>query len=206
MSGYHLDRSQTDNIWVIGNGESRKDVNLDTINGITIGCNAIHRDFVCDKIVAVDRRMVDEILKNPKYQNTPIYTRPQWVPQFNNYKNVTVVPELPYIGKLRSDDPWHWNSGPFAVLLGCLETAQTVNLLGFDLYSSQQKLNNLYKNTDNYGSSDCKPVDHSYWLHQLKQLFIAFPNKQFIQWQKMDWQMPECWMDSKNLTFNTINV
>lgn len=206
MNGSHLDKLQLDNIWVIGNGESRRTINLNNINGVTIGCNAIHRDFVCDKIVAVDRRMVKEVLSNPSYQHTPIYTRSQWAPQFSSYKNVHTVPKLPYDGKLRSDDPWHWNSGPFAVLLGCLEQADTVNLLGFDLYSLQNKVNNIYKNTENYNSSDSAPVDHSYWLHQLKQLFASFPNKKFIQWQLSNWQVPDCWMDSKNLTFNTISV
>lgn len=206
MNGYHLDRSQIDNVWVIGNGESRNNVNLKSLSGMTIGCNAIHRDHVCDKIVAVDRRMVMEIIENPSYKSIPVYTRPNWIDHFKKIPNITVVPELPYKGDQRWDDPWHWNSGPFAVLLACLENPKTINLLGFDLYGSDSKVNNVYKNTKNYDNSDRHAVDYSHWLHQLEKLFNCFPNIEFIQWQQENWQMPEKWINSKNLTFRTINV
>ena len=52
---------------VIGNGESRCDINLSEINTTKIGCNAIVRDFFVDHLVCVDRRMVDEA--NNCYQN-----------------------------------------------------------------------------------------------------------------------------------------
>ncbi len=206
MNGYHLDRSQIDNIWVIGNGESRNNVNLKSLSGMTIGCNAIHRDHVCDKIVAVDRRMVTEIIQNPNYKNIPIYTRRDWVKNFKEYSNVITVPELPYVGDKRWDDPWHWNSGPFAVLLACLELPKTVNLLGFDLYGIDQKVNNIYKGTTNYDKNDRHAVDYSHWLHQLEKLFDSFPTIEFVQWQKENWQKPETWINSKNLTFRTLNV
>ncbi len=173
---------------------------------MTIGCNAIHRDHVCDKIVAVDRRMVMEIIENPSYKSIPVYTRPNWIDHFKKIPNITVVPELPYKGDQRWDDPWHWNSGPFAVLLACLENPKTINLLGFDLYSSDSKVNNVYKNTKNYDNSDRHAVDYSHWLHQLEKLFNCFPNIEFIQWQQENWQIPEKWINSKNLTFRTINV
>lgn len=206
MNGYHLDRSQTDNVWVIGNGESRKNVNLKSLSGMVIGCNAIHRDHVCDRIIAVDRRMVTEILNNPLYQNIPIYTRHDWIDAFKANKNVYTVPELPYKGNQRWDDPWHWNSGPFAVLLACIQKPITVNLLGFDLYGINQKVNNLYKNTQNYDKENHHAIDNSHWLHQLHKLFEHFPNIKFIQWQKLDWKIPDQWVNSKNLTINTLNV
>lgn len=206
MSGYHLDRSQTTNVWIIGNGESRKNVDLATLSGTVIGCNAIHRDHVCDRIVAVDRRMVQEILLNPLYKNISIYTRPNWINQFKLNSNVHTVPKLPYDGTSRWDDPWNWNSGPFAVLLGCLENTHTVNLLGFDLYSTDSKVNNIYKNTDNYDVDSKSAVDFTHWLYQLKKLFDLYPNTNFIQWQTENWDIPESWKNSKNLTFKTLNV
>lgn len=173
---------------------------------MVIGCNAIHRDHVCDSIIAVDRRMVTEILNNPQYQNTTIYTRPNWIDQFKHYKNVQVVPSLPYTGNERWDDPWHWNSGPFAVLLGCLQQPKTINLLGFDLYGVDDRVNNLYKNTINYDRETHHAIDNSHWLHQLKKLFDHYIDIQFIQWQKENWLLPNKWSNSKNLTVNTINV
>lgn len=205
MNGYHLDKSQIDNIWVIGNGESRKNLDLKSLGGMTIGCNAVHRDHVCDAIIAVDRRMVSEITVNPDYKSVPIYTRPDWIRQFN-HPNVKTVPELPYKGSSRWDDPWNWNSGPFAVLLACLHKPKTVNLVGFDLYGVGNKVNNLYKNTLNYDKETHHAIDNRHWLHQLGKLFEHFSDIQFVQWQKENWQIPANWMNSKNLTICTLKV
>lgn len=205
MIGSHLEESKHSNIWVLGNGESRRNVDLSSLD-YTIGCNAIHRDHVCNEIVAVDRRMVREITSNPKYTQTTIYTRPDWVKEFSTTPNVVVVPKLPYKGCLREDDPWHWNSGPFAVLVACLKSPSVINLLGFDLYSTDKKLNNIYKDTSNYGKESDHPIDHRYWVHQLYHLFMSFPKIQFVQWQHEPWAVPELWKTPKNLTFNTIRV
>ena len=47
---------------VIGNGESRLKTNLNKIEDIKIGCNAICRDMPVDHLVCVDRRMVLEAI------------------------------------------------------------------------------------------------------------------------------------------------
>jgi hypothetical protein len=206
VSGYHLVGSNPNNVWVIGNGESRKNLDLKSLKGTIIGCNAIHRDHVCDAVIAVDRRMVHEILKNPEYNQTPIFTRSDWMGQFKSFKNVHVLPDLPYSGSQRWDDPWHWNSGPFAVLIACLQNPAVINLVGFDLYGCDDKVNNLYKNTDNYDPETRNAIDNRHWLHQLKKLFDCFLGIEFIQWQKTDWRMPSDWSQSKNLTFKVLNV
>ena len=45
-------------MWVLGNGESRQQVNVKNLKGIKIGCNAIIRDYKVDHLICVDRRMV----------------------------------------------------------------------------------------------------------------------------------------------------
>ena len=45
---------------VIGNGESRENIDLNKINTTKVGCNAIMRDFFVDHLICVDRRMVEE--------------------------------------------------------------------------------------------------------------------------------------------------
>ncbi len=202
MNGYLLEKYQNNSIAVLGNGESRKPLDLDTLERPLIGCNAIHRDIICDHVVAVDRRMVREILDNPNYKNIPIYTREDWVKEFRSNINVRSVPKLPYEGKMKMDDPWHWNSGPFAILIACYLRPKKINLLGFDLYSKNSKLNNVYKNTTNYGSDKDKPVDPSHWLHQLKKIFDCFPEIVFCQWQTKDWTIPQVWQETKNLTIH----
>ena len=49
---------------VIGNGESRKDLDIKSLKLPTVGCNAIFRDMVVDHLVCCDRRMLREALKH----------------------------------------------------------------------------------------------------------------------------------------------
>lgn len=186
-------------IWAIGNGESRRNFNLNQIKGYTIGCNAIHRNYICDIFVAVDRKMVREILDNPYCSKKIIYTRPEWCKDFAT-KQVVCLPEIPYKGVHKQDLGFHWNSGPYAVLLACLRNPKTVNLLGFDLYGVNGLQNNLYKDTDNYAPSDQKEVKPTFWIHQLGKLLEIFPHIEFCQHQITDWQIPSEWSIYKNLT------
>jgi hypothetical protein len=90
------------------------------------------------------------------------------------------------------DDPFHWGSGPYAVLLGST-LDDKINLLGFDLYSTDNKVNNMYKGTEGYNSADSHAVDHSYWIYQIAKVFEWFPNKTFRIYNQKDWNMPKEW-------------
>ena len=122
-------------IWVIGNGQSREGFALNQLNEATIGCNAVHRDFTCDEYVAVDRRMVDEILRNEKNAGRTIYTREDWIDNYKKRNQIKALPTLPFTGLNKSDQPFHWNSGPYAVLIAALKSPKQVYMLGFDLWS-----------------------------------------------------------------------
>ncbi|MEK9693569.1 MAG: hypothetical protein VW235_11635 [Rhodospirillaceae bacterium] len=184
--------------WIIGNGESRLPVDLDLLPN-KIGCNAVHRDTHIDHLICVDRKMVEESL--PKKDITKIYTRSDWA---SHYK-VNLVPELPYQGTQRPDDPWHWGSGPFAVLLGAM-LFEKINLLGFDLHSKNNKVNNVYKNTANYSSADKRPVDPRYWIYQIAKVFECYPSKQFTIYNNDDWIIPDSWKKSNVLLDNISNI
>ena len=58
-------------IFVIGNGNSRKNVNLDILkqHGITIGCNAIFRDFTPHHLFANDCEVLHEIISSKYTEN-----------------------------------------------------------------------------------------------------------------------------------------
>ena len=77
-------------------------------------------------------------------------------------------------------------------------------LLGFDLYSANDKINNIYKGTQNYKDKDANPVDPSYWIYQIGKVFDYHPNKQFIVWNHEDWKMPRIWQ-KKNVQFESFN-
>ena len=146
-------------ITVIGNGESRRGFDLYQLEwlGVTIGTNAVHRDFHPDHLICCDRRMVQEAVNND-YTN-PVYTREDWYKQFSFWSNVRRVPDLPYVGKKRQDNPFQWGSGGHALNLACTFNPEFIIMLGFDLYGAgneQKFFNNVYKNSENY-NQDNKP-------------------------------------------------
>jgi hypothetical protein len=186
---------------VLGNGESRRSVNLNQFNyNVLLGCNAVHRDISVDYIVCGDKRTVEEAVQS-NVKN--IYTRPEWAEKFN----VNTLPELPYVGSDRIDQPKHWGSGAYAVLLATT-MADKIMLLGFDLYGidtyrhnnsltvrqlKTPQVNNIYKGTRNYSSTDTEAVDYSYWIYQLGKIFECFPNIEFTIINKPEWKMPDEW-------------
>lgn len=194
------------NIWVIGNGESRSKFKLSQINGYIIGCNAIHRDLDCNVFVAVDRKMVYEMLENPNLKSRLIYTRPEWYKEFNKYKNVHQLPDLPFEINTKADYGFHWNSGPYAIYLAASRRPKNINLLGFDLFSSNGNLNNIYKNTKNYGKESDKAIEPSFWIYQLGKLFEYYNEIEFIQHQEIHWQSPPEWSRFNNLTIKYFPV
>jgi hypothetical protein len=191
-------------VWTIGNGQSRENFALNQISDLVIGCNAIHRDHTCDEYVAVDRRMVDEILINEANKDKIIYTREDWLDRYSSHKVVLPLPSIPFAGPNKSDQAFHWNSGPYAVLVAALKHPSKIKMVGFDLWSKTSFVNNIYKGTQNYAGAHDRRVTPDFWIHQLKKLFDHFSNIEFIQLQPEDWRIPEQWKQIKNLTIAKI--
>jgi hypothetical protein len=186
---------------VLGNGESRKHIDLNSFNDqyTLIGCNAIHRDIIVDHLICCDHRMVREALKNSEIKRSQIYVRSNWYHYFRKIlknKNVKLLPDLPYQGNDRADRDEHWGSGPYAVLVAASLGFDSINLIGFDLYGINGRVNNIYKNTENYSADSKHAVDHSYWVYQISKIFDLFPNIQFSVYNKSSWEMPERWIRS----------
>ena len=182
---------------VIGNGESRRAINLNLLTAdALIGCNAIHRDTVVDHLICCDRRMADEAANNPQTKNTLIYVRPAWFHYFKKIlknKNIRTTPDLPYQGEYKKDDPDHWGSGGFAVLLAAQLGFTEIELIGFDLYPINSAVNNIYKGTKNYAQSGSQAIDYSYWVYQINRVFMHHPDQKFIIRNHRDWNMPREW-------------
>jgi len=188
---------------VIGNGESRLKINLKSIQETKIGCNAIHRDICVDHLICVDRRMVQEALENNIHESCKIYTRSDWGYDFDTINNLLPVPDLPYQGTTRPDEPFQWGSGPYAVLLGA-QLSNKVQMLGFDLYGNNTLVNNVYKDTHGYDNSVKNAVDPRYWIYQISKVFEYYPNVEFKILQDDVWDMPEAWKKS-NVSLDKIS-
>ena len=203
---------------VIGNGESRVGFDINTLKtiGMTVGCNAVHRDMQPDYLVCADKKMVHEVLQDKDNKVPyPLYTRPMWLDSFRQHQFLA-VPDLPYKGKERIDDPFHWGTGQFATLVALKNSwrgwlgrkAETVFLLGFDLYGvgEGQKLhNNVYKDTNNYWSTSRHAVPHHYWVYQMSRIFEHFPNTTFFQVNSDGWIIPDEWSQWSNFEYITID-
>ena len=180
---------------VIGNGESRKNIDISKINQPKVGCNAIMRDYLVDYLVCVDRRMVDEAINSKANHHCLVYTREEWHKNYKHeHKRIRIVPDLPYVGSDRWDEPFNWGSGPYAVLIGAkFAKERQVSLIGFDLYSKDNKINNIYKDTPSYDPSNKRAVDPRYWIHQIGKVFECFPKLEFKVYQLDDWALPKAW-------------
>jgi len=199
-------------VLVVGNGQSRQQINLDRSN-VIVGCNALIRDIAVDHLVCCDRRMVEEAIEHSNADNSKIYVRPDWFRYFRKIKKdkrIHQVPDLPYdTSRAKIDNPIHWGSGPYAVLLAA-NLDNDVTLIGFDLYGIDEKVNNIYKGTLNYSDKNSKPIDHSYWEYQIGKVFESFPDTKFKVLNTKDWVLPKKWrypnvtfevLVTKNLTF-----
>lgn len=199
IQGYGMDSVGSNKVLVVGNGESRKDIQLKKFNYPIIGCNALHREFTTNYLVCCDRRMADEAVKNPSTSITNIYVRKEWYQHFRKIlknKNIKALPDLPFFGELKKDQPEHWGSGCYAVLLAALFGFTEIQLLGFDLYSTNNKVNNIYKGTRNYSNSDSQAVDCSFWIYQIGKIFRHYPDKKFIIINSSNWKLPDQWVNN----------
>ena len=188
---------------VIGNGESRASVNINKLNYTKIGCNAILRDFKVDHLVCVDKRMLVEAFDSSYHKHAEVHTRRNNFVHYRLEKNIRMVPELPYAGDQRPDDPIHWGAGPYAVLLAAKLTTDDIHLLGFDLYSADKRVNNVYKDTANYSFAHKSAVDPRYWIYQIGKIFECFPNTRFIV-HNDDFELPKAWKQS-NVSLDKIS-
>lgn len=135
--------------------------------------------------------MVNEALHN-SFQK-PIYTRPDWIGAFSNSTNVKILPALPYKGDTKPDDSWHWGSGPHACNLAANMSPTEIHLWGFDLWSNDGKVNNVYKDTRNYDPADKTAVDPRFWIYQMAKCFEYYSNILWIQHQPDKWKKPDKW-------------
>lgn len=181
---------------VIGNGESRNRLGLAVLKDkvTLIGCNAIHRDLSVDHLVCCDQRMVNEAVSNRSISH--IYTRPRYYNDFHRAlqkHSVKHLPELPYKGQLKADQPEHWGSGSYATLLAAQLQFKTVYMIGFDLYGNNHLINNVYKNTANYVPAIKLAVDPAYWIYQGQKIFECYQNTVFKIFNTAEWLVPTEW-------------
>ena len=71
------DAQGIDSVFVIGNGPSRKNIDISKLDGTVIGCNACYRDFTPDVICATDAGIMSDIIESG-YDGQCYFTHNSW--------------------------------------------------------------------------------------------------------------------------------
>ena len=102
-----------------------------------------------------------------------------------------------------------WSSGSTSGYIACKkELPNEVYLIGHDLVSNTNTINNLYKGTNNYFKVTNKPTPGINWINQWKKLFQLFPNIKFFKVNEslddnnVNKKINE-WKDIKNIEYMT---
>jgi len=139
--------------FVIGNGLSRKGIDLTKLKGTTYGCNWLYTEFTPDILVAVDRPISDHI-QNTFYPTTnKFYTR----------KVYAETGALPLCYRFKN-----WSSGSNAIQLAVFNNHDSIVLLGFDFGKKSEKSNNIYTGTKFY--NDIDSVSTYSWLNEISTI------------------------------------
>ena len=71
------DAQGIDSVFVLGNGLSRKNIDVSKLDGTVIGCNACYRDFTPDVICATDAGIISDIIESG-YDGQCYFTHNSW--------------------------------------------------------------------------------------------------------------------------------
>ena len=71
------DAQGIDSVFVLGNGLSRKNIDISKLDGTVIGCNACYRDFTPDVICATDAGIISDIIESG-YDGQCYFTHNSW--------------------------------------------------------------------------------------------------------------------------------
>lgn len=172
--------------FALGNGKSRLQINLNKLKdlGKIYACNRIYEDFSPDVLISTDPPISEEIQNSGYPKNNLHYTRHP----------------VNGSGSLQIDEKCRgWSSGPIAVRYACKECT-TVYLIGFDLSSPDNKINNIYAGTQHYKPTDSTPTYYGNWISQVKKIWDEFSHVNFIRVTTDYTTTPKDWQDYKKYT------
>jgi hypothetical protein len=160
----------TTSAFVLGNGRSRLTlgISLDELKtyGPIYACNAIHREFKPDVLIATDKKMCQEIEATGYPMTHEFWTR-------------RPAPEK---GGRRLEKPYYgMSSGPAAASRAALRGFNNIYLIGFDFGSPNQFVNNIYAGTEHYKGLQDKATYYGNWENQIKQVIEKHPKSQFYR-------------------------
>lgn len=163
-------KPQNNIAFVLGNGKSRLNANLDLLknHGKVYGCNALYREFEPDYLIAVDVKMVNEIISAGYHTDHAVWTNPN--------KGVSSKENINFFSPHKG-----WSSGPTALWFASTEGYKTIYILGFDYQGIGGRFNNVYADTFNYKKSTDSPTYHGNWLSQTEKVIREFKTIKYFR-------------------------
>ena len=189
--------------FVLGNGTSRSKLKLQNLRNVATvyACNAIYREYDPDYLIAVDVKMVNEIVSAGYHKKNQVWTNPN--------KGVSTKSHLNFFSPHKG-----WSSGPTALWFAGQHGYRDIYIFGFDYQGLGGKVNNVYADTFNYKRSTDSATFFGNWLNQTcttikenrninftrvieTESFIpdklnALPNLKHLDYDKFAEKFPEC--------------
>ncbi len=167
---HNLHKSKHKPAFVLGNGQSRLNANPHTLlrAGTVYACNAIYRELEPHYLIAVDVKMVNEIVASGYQKTHEVWTNPN--------KGIVKKDYLKFFNPHKG-----WSSGPTALWLACTHGHKEVYILGFDYQGNNGKFNNVYADTYNYKKSSDPATFHGNWLTQTEKVIREFKTVTFYR-------------------------
>jgi len=161
---------QKDIAFVLGNGQSRLKLDCPSLLniGTVYGCNAQYREFDPHYLVAVDVKMVNEIIDAGYHARGTLWTNPNKGIKTKNHVNLF----NPHKG---------WSSGPTALWFAASNGHKDIYIFGFDYQGLNGKFNNVYADTFNYKKSGDSATFFGNWLSQTEKVVKEFKNTRFYR-------------------------
>jgi hypothetical protein len=156
--------------FVLGNGRSRLSVNPGSLLnlGTVYGCNAQYREFEPHYLIAVDVKMVNEIIAAGYHKTHQVWTNPN--------KGITTKSNINFFSPHKG-----WSSGPTALWFAASQGHKEVYIFGFDYQGVAGKFNNVYADTFNYKKSTDAATYYGNWLSQTEKTIKEFRQTKFFR-------------------------
>lgn len=150
----------------------------------------MYREFEPDFLIAVDVKMVNEIVASGYHRKHAVWTNPN--------KGITSKKSLNFFNPHRG-----WSSGPTALVLATERGHRHIFIFGFDYEGIQGKFNNIYADTYNYKKSTDTATYHGNWLNQTERIIRDNKGINYTRVISKNGLIPDKLKNLKNLTHIT---
>ena len=133
-----------------------------------------HGSAISGQVGIIKRMEGGEKIETKQINHTGCYV--SWVDIKNDKTN-----NLKDVANCNRDRGWACGATSGWVALNQNKDLKTLYMIGHDLKSNTDQINNMYKSTQNYGDERNKPIPHVNWVTQWLTLIKEFPKVKFVK-------------------------